>query len=274
MIENEFDNDTKYRLFRTIREILHPTISKRNISDYKIILSDDILPIRVFYPKKISEIDNIILYIHGNGKVTSCHGEYSRICKELSNKLNKLVIGIEYEEDDKPYKDLLMDIEATVDYIYDGLEKNDKSSDKIVLMGDSTGCTMIEYLHTKKIGLKINKEILCYPILSLNIEDIRKFPSVDKNREFNPQLVRRLEEYYNQIEYKDNYKDLMKDNNINTLVLIGSVDSLSDYIKDYFSLKDPKTYKLLELPFANHGFLRKMDQELSEEFYKEINDFI
>ena len=38
MINNEFDSEIKYKLFRTVNEILHPTISKKNISDYKIII--------------------------------------------------------------------------------------------------------------------------------------------------------------------------------------------------------------------------------------------
>ena len=60
MINNEFDEEIKYKLFRTVNEILHPTISKKNISDYKIIMDDDILPVRVFYPKKVTSIDKVI----------------------------------------------------------------------------------------------------------------------------------------------------------------------------------------------------------------------
>ena len=37
MKHNEFDNETKYRLFRSVKEILHPAISKKNISNYIII---------------------------------------------------------------------------------------------------------------------------------------------------------------------------------------------------------------------------------------------
>ena len=50
---DEFDLDNKYKLYRNLYEVIHPTISKRNISEYKIILKDDLVPIRVFYPKKL-----------------------------------------------------------------------------------------------------------------------------------------------------------------------------------------------------------------------------
>ena len=69
MINNEFDKEIMYKLFRTVNEILHPTISKKNISDYKIIMDDDILPVRVFYPKKITGIDKVIIYVDIHGKV-------------------------------------------------------------------------------------------------------------------------------------------------------------------------------------------------------------
>ena len=48
MKHNEFDNEEKYRLYRTVKDLLHPSISKKNISNYKIIINDDILPLRIF----------------------------------------------------------------------------------------------------------------------------------------------------------------------------------------------------------------------------------
>ena len=84
MIQNEFDTEIKYKLFRTITEILHPSISKKNISNYKIIIDEEILPVRVFYPSKVTGIDKVIIYIHGNGKVTDCNEKYSDICKLVS----------------------------------------------------------------------------------------------------------------------------------------------------------------------------------------------
>ena len=37
-----FDTEKKYRLYRTVYEILHPTISKKNISNYKIIVDENL----------------------------------------------------------------------------------------------------------------------------------------------------------------------------------------------------------------------------------------
>ncbi|MBE6158197.1 MAG: hypothetical protein E7160_05365, partial [Firmicutes bacterium] len=62
---NNFGKDNKYKLYRTMYEIIHPTISKKNISNYRIVLDDGIAPIRVFYPNKVSKLDSVIIYIPG-----------------------------------------------------------------------------------------------------------------------------------------------------------------------------------------------------------------
>ena len=45
---NSFEKEFKYKLYRTVYEVVHPTISKKNISSYRIMFRDDILPVRVF----------------------------------------------------------------------------------------------------------------------------------------------------------------------------------------------------------------------------------
>lgn len=46
------DREDTYKLYRTVYEIIHPTISKKNISNYKIMIQEDLVPLRIFYPKK------------------------------------------------------------------------------------------------------------------------------------------------------------------------------------------------------------------------------
>ena len=68
LIKNNFDNEDRYSLFRNVKELLHPSISKENISEYKIILKEGLLPIRVYYPKKVSNMNNVSIFIPGSGK--------------------------------------------------------------------------------------------------------------------------------------------------------------------------------------------------------------
>ncbi len=278
MKQNEFDNEIKYRLFRSVKEILHPVISKKNISNYVIILDEDVLPVRVFYPKKVTKLHNVIIFIHGNDKITDCTSEYSNICKSISMKTNHLVIAIEYQDYQKKYQEMVKEITKTIAYLYqrlilDGVEKED-----IVLMGDSTGASIIIGLDDEEIPTQ--KEVLFYPITSLDFKKER-FPSIEENRNFNMDLMKNIEDYYEHILQEEDYQSLAlnplnKDltNKPKTLIMVGKVDCLKDEAKEYFDKLKGDGNKYLELPFSSHGFLKNMDKELSDEVYTELNTFL
>ena len=82
-IIDDFGQEDTYKLYRTVYEIIHPTISKKNISNYKIILQEDLIPLRVFYPKKISKLEKAIIYIPGRAWVVSGIKSYSDVCQDL-----------------------------------------------------------------------------------------------------------------------------------------------------------------------------------------------
>ncbi len=276
-MKNEFDKETKYKLFRSVQEILHPTISKKNISDYKIIVEESILPIRVFYPQKISHLSKVMIFIRGNGKVTDCYEKYSDICKLLTNKTDSLTIAVEYEEGQNMYQDVY----NTVKYLYERLEKDDINPENIILIGDSTGANIIagiHYLNHKEI--KIGKEILFYPVLSSDYSNREKYESYKANFHFNIHLLDNLEEYFKSCIDPDHIHDPLfnpLENSLEeipkTLLFVGKVDSLKDEAEVYFTrYKDYVQY--VELPFVGHGFLKKMDEELVEEVFDKIKEFI
>ena len=79
VVGDNFGDVEKYKLYRNVYEILHPTISKKNISNYKVVFDEKLLPVLVFYPEKISNVESIIIYVPGDGKVNGCYGKYSSI---------------------------------------------------------------------------------------------------------------------------------------------------------------------------------------------------
>ena len=81
---NNFEDEDRYNLFRSVGELIHPVISKRNISDYNIILEEYLYPVRVYYPKKVSNIKKVIIYVHGDSFVTNCSELYSEISSDIS----------------------------------------------------------------------------------------------------------------------------------------------------------------------------------------------
>lgn len=261
MINNEFDSEIKYRLFRTVNEILHPTISKKNISDYKIIMDEDVLPVRVFYPKKVTNLDKVIIYVHGNALVTNCVGEYSNICKNFAVKTNTLLIAIEYKEEKGKFSDILNEINKTIKYLYDKLLVNSISEDNITLMSDSTGC----YITSLIKDIPIRKRLLFYPVLGT------KYTKKDmKNEDFNIGLIERINKYYK--DYVDDNSTITLDDEYadKILIIAGKVDMLIDDINKYVNDKT----KLADVPFSAHGFLNNMDKELSSEVFTIVNKFI
>ena len=267
MAKNEFEKEEKYRLFRTVQEILHPSISKKNISDYEIIVEENILPIRVFYPKKVSYFCNVIVFIHGNGKITRCAGKYADICRELSTESNSLVIALEYEEKEHKAIETYEEIYKTVKYLYERLEKNDIDPRNMILAGDSTGgniITGINYQNKKEIP--IQKEILFYPVLNSTYSNGNT-------------LSTKLKKYYEELLSEEErtsllLKPLETEVEIpETLLLVGVTDFLLEEAKKYKEKYDDKVH-LVEIPFSGHGFLEKMDNELMTEIFKEMNQFI
>ena len=262
MINNEFDSEIKYKLFRTVNEILHPTISKKNISDYKIIVDEDVLPVRVFYPKKITTIDKVIIYVHGNGEVTNCLGEYSGICKNFAVKTNCLIIAIEYDDIKGSYEEVVKEITKTIKYLYDKLIINNILEENITLMSDSTGCHITSLIKS----VPIRKRLLFYPVLK------KSYTKKDmKNEDFNIGLIERINKYFkdnkieNDVLVEDEYLD-------KGLVIVGKVDMLVDDIKE--TIGESEKINCVEVPFSGHGFLDDMDKELSNDVFTIVNKFI
>src|SRR5574344_915538 len=171
-MKNDFDDFERYKLYRDVYEIIHPTISKKNISNYKIVLKDNLLPLRVFYPEKITPETKIIIYFHGSGNLNSNHHIYSKVCKNIVKNTNTMLIAIDYPDFKKnSYSSVVANCYSILKYLYNNLEELGILNSNIILMGDSIGATIVISL-SLMVRLKkdfiINKEILLYPIISGN----------------------------------------------------------------------------------------------------------
>lgn len=285
MINNDFDKELKYNLYRSIKEILHPTISKRNISDYKIVVEDSLMPLRVFYPKKVSNLENIMIYIHGEGKLTECSGKYTNILSKASVNYNQLIISLDYES----YKELkLLDLYdkfyETFKYIYFELLNNGISYENITLAGDSIGASAILSIINKidNDKIKINKQILFYPLVSGEYFTTSSFPSINESSAYNRELLKKIAAYYKKKTSKKsdlNNKNLfaLKGTEFNhypkTLIICGNADILIDEARKLNEiLKDKST--LVEVPFAFHGFIRENDEGFNKDYQNKINLFL
>lgn len=234
-MNNAFEKEERYKLYRTVREILHPTISKRNISEYKIIVDDNLLPLRIFYPQKVTNMNKVTIYIHGDILLTNCKAKYAEISNKIALSTDNLVISIDSEEltnvTNKKYINKMYEITK---YLIEELYKLNITN--IKLLGDSTGSTTILNFKDKLKKDNLNlKTILFYPVLSSKY--------ITKKNKTN----------------KDTYD--------NSLIIIGTEDDYYEEIKTY-------TNNILEIPNMKHGFLKEQNESIKKIYIEAIKDYI
>lgn len=233
MIQNEFDKENKYKLYRNVYEILHPTISKKNISDYKIIVSDEVIPLRVFYPVKVTNMEKVIIYIHGDSNTTNCKEKYANISENFAIDLNSLVISLDYDNK-KSQKEIKKDLINSIKFLYEKFKLLDIND--ISLLGDSTGSNLIIEINDEleKEKIMIKKEILFYPII--------------------------------------NKKSIIKQLNKNTLIIVGLKDiNILENQEIYNKIKE--TNNVLEYKNCTHGFLKNNSKTIKDKYISWINEY-
>lgn len=276
---DDFGTEDTYKLYRTIYEILHPTISKKNISNYKIIVQEDLIPLRIFYPKKISKIEKIIIYIHGKMWMTNGKKTYTEVCSQIVKETNALLIALDYELNTK-YEETVKNCYETIKYLYQGLERIEIKKENIIAMGDSIGASILASISVDEKPLPIEKLILLYPALNLTFENTDKFPSIEQNNKLDLLTVKHFltfkKKYINLTTYKSPLQVKFKTNWPKTLIITGDLDPLRDEgMELYNKLKKEKIpIKYVNIKFASHGFLNSKDEESIEECLKEINKFL
>lgn len=113
------------RLYRNLYDIIHPSISRKNISNYKIIFNDNLIPVRIFYPNKDTKLGKVIIYIHGEKT-------NDKVYEEIAKRTDSIVIFLEYRKEK-----IEMDCCDMITYLLEGLKECGISSDNVLLMGDA-----------------------------------------------------------------------------------------------------------------------------------------
>ncbi len=119
------------KLYRNVKDILNPSISRKNISNYQIIFKEELTPVRVFYPNINVDLNKIVIYVHGREICPDFYEEYAL-------KTNNIVILIDYSKEHS-----LEDLEACIKFIIEELRKAKIDYSNISLVGDFTGADTI-----------------------------------------------------------------------------------------------------------------------------------
>lgn len=274
---NSFDQTLKYKLYRTVYEIIHPTISKKNISSYRIVFNDDVLPVRVFYPKKVSNISRVIIYVPGVAEVTGCLGDYAEICRNIAHETEELVIALDLDDiDSSSFLDVFNWCYKSFLYLRTELEKLGILDKDITLMGDSIGASTILGM-VRKSEVSKSRLVLFYPVVSACCLD-RNSKGIDslvikKIKKFYKEHVKNKKMLSNEIIFPDCNKDYKYKNDM--LFIVGNADPLKEDILEYYNrINYNDKLKFLELEFCGHGFLNEMDEFLVNEVSGKVIEFL
>lgn len=122
--------NSNYKLYRNLNDIFHPSISRKNITNYEIILDEEIVPLKIYYPKIDTKLEKAIIYIHSNDIDDYYYDA-------LSMGTNNVVIVLKYTNDS------LNDCSKALNYIYDEIIKHNLSIENFSIMSDFNGTDII-----------------------------------------------------------------------------------------------------------------------------------
>lgn len=137
------------KLYRNLYELIHPSISRKNITEYSIVLSDNILPIKVFYPKIGVELNRVILYLPDKK-------QNNEFYKKMAEELNSVIFLLETEDND------ILCIK-TIEYIKQELN-NYSITDNFSVVVEKHYCDVIN-----SMSLKLPKIVYLNPTNKLKI---------------------------------------------------------------------------------------------------------
>lgn len=149
------------KLYRSFYDIIHPSISRKNISEYQIVFQEEMIPVQIFYPNKEVELHHIMIYIPGS---STYHDYY----ENLAIKTKQIVLLL-----DNSSKNKKEDYEKIIHYIISEALKCKINLQDITMISDFQGADWILGL-AKNAKYKKEKQIRKI-LLSPTIEDLTKY---------------------------------------------------------------------------------------------------
>lgn len=272
IFEDNFDNKVKYKLYKELKDLLHPTISKSNISEYKIVFKDEFLPVRIFYPKKLKDIKHIIIYIPGIGELCECKGKYSDICKGIASKSDSCVIGIDYFDEEIKYPNTTDRIYDIINYLYEEFIDMGFDLKDIYLMGDSFGGLLLNDINKKFHDNNVDyikNNIYFYPLIKTG-HDSMEFVDRDDSYRFDLLSINKSDKFLKKY-LDDNYKCILAEDISyfpRSFIVCGDLDPIC--LEDEEFSKKIKDSEFVLLNSNIHGLLKNINTMKSDVFDKLI----
>lgn len=266
----EFDIKKTYLIERSIKKLKSPfliPIYKR--WNYKVYVGKREILTRVFTPKDSIE-KNTIVFFHGGGWVTENIDSYNKVCKQLSDHTNCVVISVEYRlAPEHPFPQGLEDCYAVAKLVHQKQKEESLLPGKIILMGDSAGGNLAAAvaLRARDTGeFNVDTQILLYPATYWDHSITSPFESIRENGTGFILTSKRVCDYMTL--YKRSDKDLMNpyfaplmtddfSNQPKTMLITAEFDPLRDEGEEYGKrlLEAGNEVEIYRMKDAIHGFI-------------------
>lgn len=132
------------------------------------------IKIRIVRPKDNKSQLPAIMYFHGGGWILGDENTHDRLLREIANGANAAVIFVKFSRSpEAKYPTAIEEAYDATKYIYENGKNLNLDSSKLVVMGDSVGGNMaavISILAKERGGLKINYQVLFYPVTAADFE--------------------------------------------------------------------------------------------------------
>lgn len=279
-----------YKIYRKILRILNPSLNPLYKSlDHKIIVNNREIPVRAFLPKG-EEYSKVLLFYHGGGWVTGNIDTYTKICANMANETNCLVISVDYRlAPENPFPAGLEDCYSVAKEIFLDPDILNCKKEDIILIGDSAGgnlAAVVSLMGRDKGDFIPAKQILIYPATNYDHSENSPYKSVIENGKHYIMTSKRIQDYLDL--YAPNKEDRLSpyiapilsedfSNQPDTLIITAEFDPLRDEGEDYGNKlrESGNNTEIHEIPSAIHGFLSSpLASEEIDKSYKIINEFI
>ena len=134
--------------------------------DHQVFAGDHQVPVRIFTPRTVGR-HRVLVFFHGGGWVTGNIDSYDRVCRDMCQLTNCIVVSVDYRlAPEYPFPAGLEDCYQVTREIFLDDSLFDTSPDEIVLVGDSAGGNLaaaVSLLARDRREFLPRRQILIYP---------------------------------------------------------------------------------------------------------------
>lgn len=266
--------------------------------DEKIYNDGYEVPVRIYFPseaamdKGLNEGHTfpVLMFIHGGGWVTESVENYDRVCAQMSQSTDHIVVSVEYRLAPEFHFPVgLMDCYAVAKALYTNRFILNVDPDRISIIGDSAGGNLTAALclmARDRQEFMPRRQILIYPAVGNDYTETSPYASVHDNGTDYLLTARRVEDYMTL--YQSSPKDRQNpyfspilaedlENMPRTLILTAEYDPLRDEGEDYGHrlLAAGNDVEMHRIADALHGyFALGIKQLFVQESFDHINAFL